>query len=141
MTPEQLSKPCTNFDFDDEDVLNLFLAEIRTRVAEGLDMTAEESENEFSDVTLLSYLTEHNLNERDTCEEAVANTVNQTVKRFNTRPMSGHEDERERAMSDDPVGLARDRQRFGVLNERRKTIREAMEQELAAATGKPPRSR
>lgn len=137
MTPEQLDKPCTNFDFDDEEVLDDFLAEIRKRVAEALSMTEEESENEFSDVTLLAYLVDHNLNEKETVQEAIDNTVKQTLSRFHARPMSGHESERERAMADDPVGRARDHKRFDSLHKRRQAIKEAMQRELSAATGKP----
>lgn len=138
-TEEQKQLPATNFDFEDGSVLDDFLEEIREGLASELGISAVETETEFSDATVLAYLTEHHLEERVTVESAIAGTVKHAAARFRMRPRSGHESERSRAASDDPVGLARDRERFGALHERRKIIQTAMRAELEAAKGRRAR--
>lgn len=136
MTPEQKQKPATNFDFDDEDVLDDFLSEIREALSEELDMSTAETEDEFSDTTLLNYFLEHNAEERQTAEESILGTARMAAMRFHSRPGSGHELEKSRAMKDDPVGLARDKERFDKLYKKRAEMKAKSDAEMKAVTGK-----
>lgn len=131
MSPEDKQRFATSFDFDDPKVLADYLDEIRTGLSVALQM--EDTSGEFSDDTLLAYLTDRFLTERVTAEDAIVKTVNHAAKRFFARPMSGHPTEQPRACSDDPVGLDRDRVRFDALAAKRNRFKTSLNAEIEAA--------
>lgn len=129
LTEEEKDQPASNFTIES------LLPEIRASVDAQL---GRDSSADFSDVTLRRYLASQGPGdmERKTVREVLDLVARSAQHRIDMRPGPGSA-KRARAMPDDPVGIAMDRQRFDALAAEIHVIEANFQRELEIAKRRP----